>query len=127
MNKYTIALLGLILAVTLIACGGAESTGSDGSAVSDRELADVVEVNFAHGNNARTMTYQHATPLVLPDGSVITQGDLKPTWQHIQETLGFDIADVTVQDQRASEMVDIAAATNFEQRRSSRQRYRGPI
>lgn len=115
MNKYTLALVGLVLTVLLAACGGADSTASRGAAAGNGELAEVLEVNFAMGNNARTMTYQNATPLVLPDGSVVTQGDLKPTWQHVQDSLGFQLADVAVQDQRATEMVDIAAATNFEQ------------
>ncbi|GAB6107256.1 hypothetical protein [Fusibacter bizertensis] len=77
------------------------------------DLADSLKINFAMGNNARTMTYQQSNPLTLPDGTVITQGELKPTWQYIQKQLGFDIIDVTVQDQKASEMIDIAAATSF--------------
>lgn len=102
--KYTTALLGLFMVLGLIGCGG----GSP-------EVADVLEINFAMGNNARTMTYQKPNPLVLPDGSVVTQGDLKPTWQHIENSLGIDIVDVAVQDQKAAEMVDIAAATGFDQ------------
>ncbi len=77
------------------------------------ELSDTLKINFAMGNNARTMTYQQANPLTLPDGKVITQGDLKPTWQYIESQLGFDIIDVTIQDQKSSEMIDLSAATGF--------------
>lgn len=75
--------------------------------------ADTLNINFAMGNNSRTMTYQKANPLTLPDGTVVAQGDLKPTWQHIEKQLGFKIADNAVQDQKATEMIDIAAATSF--------------
>jgi hypothetical protein len=76
-------------------------------------LADELRVNFALGNNNRTLTYNQATPLTMPSGNVISQGDLKPTWQYIQEQLGFKIVDTTVQDQESSEMIDIAAALSF--------------
>ncbi len=49
----------------------------------------------------------------LPDGKVVVQGDLKPTWQYFQEQMGFSITDVAVQDQKASEMIDISAAIGF--------------
>ncbi len=50
----------------------------------------------------------------LPNGTVVTQGDLKPTWQYIQEQLGIQLNDVTIQDQSASEMMDVSAATGFD-------------
>lgn len=81
--------------------------------VKEVELADELKINFAMGNNARTMTYQQANPMTMPDGTVITQGDLKPTWQYIGKELGFTIVDTAVQDQKATEMIDIAAATAF--------------
>ena len=77
-------------------------------------LADSLDLNIALGNNNRTITYQQATPLELPDGTVISQGDLKGTWQYIQEQLGIQINDVAIQDQSASEMMDVAAATGFD-------------
>jgi len=77
-------------------------------------LAESLDLNIAVGNNLRTITYQQATPLTLPDGTVISQGDLKATWQYIQEKLGIQLNDVTIQDQSASEMMDVAAATGFD-------------
>ena len=77
-------------------------------------MADSLDINVAVGNNNRTLTYQQATPLELPDGTVIVQGDLKGTWQYIQEQLGVQINDVAIQDQSASEMMDVAAATGFD-------------
>lgn len=67
------------------------------------------------GNNQRTLTYQQPTPLPLPDGTVVTQGELKPVWQYIEKELGFDINDVAVQDQKTLQMIDIAASTGFDQ------------
>jgi hypothetical protein len=78
------------------------------------ELAESLDLNIALGNNQRTITYQQATPLELPDGTVISQGMLKPTWQYIQAQIGVELNDVAIQDQSASEMIDVAAATSFD-------------
>lgn len=80
----------------------------------DAPMADALNVNIALGNNQRTVTYNQATPLELPDGSVISQGMLKPTWAYIQDQLGVAINDVTIQDQKATEMIDVSAATGFD-------------
>ena len=77
-------------------------------------MADSINVNFAMGNNQRTITYQQATPLELPDGTVITQGVLKPMWQYVEQQLGIQLNDVTIQDQSSSEMIDVSAATGFD-------------
>lgn len=77
-------------------------------------MAESIDLNVAAGNNQRTLTYQQATPLELPDGTVIAQGDLKGTWQYIEQQLGIQLNDVTIQDQAASEMIDVAAATSFD-------------
>ena len=78
------------------------------------EMAESLNLNIALGNNQRTVTYQQSTPLELPDGTVVTQGSLKPTWQYIQTQLGIQFNDVTIQDQSASEMMDVSAATGFD-------------
>ncbi|MDC7220245.1 MAG: hypothetical protein PQJ59_09910 [Spirochaetales bacterium] len=98
----------ILMAGALFAEGTAE-----GSSVAMGDIAEELEINFTMGNNSRTMTYQKANPLPLPDGTIITQGDLKPTWQYIEKQLGFNIIDNAVQDQKAVEMIDIAAATGF--------------
>ena len=77
-------------------------------------MADSLDINIALGNNQRTITYQQATPLELPDGTVVTQGVLKPTWQYIQGQLGIQLNDVAIQDQSSSEMIDVSAATGFD-------------
>lgn len=64
-----------------------------------------LSINVAMGNKARTMTYQQDSPLTLPDGTVVKQGDLKPTWQYIQKELGFSIADVTDPSAKAGNMI----------------------
>ncbi len=80
----------------------------------DMAMASELDINFALGNNQRTLTYNQPTPLELPTGDVVSQGQLKPTWQYIQSQLGIQINDVTIQDQSSGEMIDIAAATGFD-------------
>ncbi len=81
--------------------------------IDDLEKADSLKLNFCMGNNSRTMTYQQSDPMELPDGTIISQGDLKATWQHIQSEIGIELIDTAVQDQKASEMIDIESATGF--------------
>ena len=118
--KKIALLLALALVVVLSGCAKkeaavveTESKSGETVNVADLVKADTLKINFAMGNNSRTMTYQKANPLTLPDGTIITQGDLKPTWQYIEKQLGFKIVDNAVQDQKATEMIDIAAATSF--------------
>ena len=102
MKKYLLLLLIIVLLImpTVSAQEG--------------DVAASLNLNIALGNNQRTITYQQATPLELADGTVISQGMLKPTWQYFQDQLGIELNDVTIQDQSASEMIDIAAATGFD-------------
>ncbi len=72
-----------------------------------------LNMNIALGNTQRTLTYNQSTPLVLPDGATITSGDIKPMWQHIGNELSINFQDITIQDQKATEMIDLAAATGF--------------
>jgi len=93
-----------------------EATEAENPAGQETELvlAKSLDLNIALGNNQRTITYQQATPLQMPDGTVISQGALKPAWQYIQEQIGIELKDVAIQDQKADEMMDVAAATGFE-------------
>ena len=123
MKKLLVVLLSILLSINLVACVGSglpkEEQPASGEEVKEVEkveeikYADSLKLNIAMGNNQRTITYQQATPLTMPDGTVISQGTLKPTWQYIQSQMGFKLEDVTVQDQTAKEMIDIAASTNF--------------
>lgn len=73
-----------------------------------------LKINFATGNALKTLTYNTGTPITLPDGSIYTNGQLKPAWSYIANHLDVTIKDVTVQGQTAANMIQIAAATNFE-------------
>lgn len=73
-----------------------------------------LKINFATGNALKTMTYNTGSPITLPDGSIYTNGQLKPVWNYISNQLNISIKDITVQGQTASNMIEIAAATNFE-------------
>lgn len=120
MKKVLALVLTVLLSVSLVACVGSglpkdEAADSPNikEPLEDLVIADSLKLNIAMGNNQRTITYQQATPLTLSDGRVITQGALKPTWQYIQNQIGIQLVDVTVQDQAASEMMDVSAATGF--------------
>ncbi|GEM02358.1 hypothetical protein SAMN05421839_13018 [Halolactibacillus halophilus] len=117
-----ISFLLLVAALLLVGCGGLDTSESDESNSSDDEdqvettdeVASNLKINYAIGNNQRTLTYNQSNPLELPDGTVVSSGELKPTWQHIQSEMGFSIEDVAVQDQTGEEMMEIASSTGFE-------------
>jgi len=134
MKKMLVLLAAAALALSLTACKPEDPNDDplvcdsgytlvDGACVEDTDPdpdpdpidtdGAEVTVNFAMGNAARTLTYNKTDPLTLSDGTVVSAGDLKPVWSFIAEELGFDIVDVTVQDQKTSEMMDIEAATGF--------------
>ncbi len=92
----------LIIAVLALA-------GCNGNTDSSGEL----KINIAVGNVDRTITYNQADPLEMPDGTVITNGELKPVWQTLENTLELDIVDTAIQDQKATEMMEVEAATHF--------------
>ena len=78
-----------------------EKTGPD--------LTDTVELkfNFALGNKSRTMTYNQESPLTLPDGTVVSAGMLKPMWSYVEKELNSKFTDVTVQDIKATDMIQL--------------------
>lgn len=124
-KRLLVTFLAIALCIGLVGCVGSglpedktpPTLGDDvqdaGEQPKEKEYADNLRINFAMGNNQRTITYQQATPLTMADGTVISQGALKPVWQYIQDRMDFTLEDVTIQDQKAAEMLDIAAATNF--------------
>ena len=79
------------------------------------DLTDKVElkINFAVGNKSRTLTYNQESPLTLPDGKVVTAGMLKPMWSYVEDTMNVKISDVTVQDMKASDMIQTESTSNF--------------
>lgn len=133
-KKINILLTSVMLAALLVltGCGGsvtdpdlepttiAEAVPTEPAATAEQTevpevvMADTLTINIALGNNQRTITYQQATPLELPDGTVISQGTLKPMWQYVSEQLGIKFVDVAIQDQTSGEMIDVAAATQFD-------------
>lgn len=94
-----------ILGMVLVACGPNEIIGPD-------EVV-ALKTSFADQNTQRRFTYEQSNPLVMPDGSTITTGQLKPTWQFVEDQLNLDITDVSTPGQRPTDMFDFAAANNF--------------
>lgn len=129
MKKYLTLLMMLAMTLGLAACSGKKlptetnnqetvtkepsNTETPSAGEKNLNLTDTLKINYAVGNNQRTLTYNQSTPLTMPDGKVVVQGDLKPMWQYVSEQLGFQLQDVAVQDQKAEEMIQIAAATSF--------------
>lgn len=110
-RKITGAILAGLSVLTLAGCRSKIPVDPDsGQTGSKTEL----RINFATGNALKTLTYNTGLPITLPDGSIYTNGQLKPVWSYISNQLNISIKDVTVQGQTASNMIQIAAATNFE-------------
>lgn len=78
----------------------------------DLELADSINIAYAQ-NNAHTITYNQSTPIEMPDGSTVTQGDLKPVWQYMSDELGVKFNDVALQDSTGEEYIELQATTGF--------------
>lgn len=90
-----------------------ESTSaSTEAAAKDLLKADSIDVAHVH-NNRLTLTYNNATPITMPDGSVVNQGDLKPIWQYISDQVGVQVNDVALQDAAASEYIELQATNGF--------------
>lgn len=133
MKRFLGLLMAFVMVLSLVACNNSklptekdntsanndtgsnnESTPTAAAENEELKLSETLEINFSAGNNQRTMTYNQSTPMTMPDGTVISQGTLKPTWQYISNQLGVEFKDVAVQDQKADEMIEIAAATGFD-------------
>jgi len=107
MKKLLSLIFVFVLAFAFAGCDG-DDTPQD-----DLSKNVTLKVNFGTGNQDRTMTYNKANPLTMPDGTVITAGDLKPMWTYIGEELNITFQDVTVQDQKASDLIQVGAANQF--------------
>lgn len=93
-----LALAGLT-AVTLSSCGE-DSSG--------------LAINLAYGNADRGLLYNQSTPLTLQDGTVVSTGDLKPAWQHIERELGVDIVVDGSSANKAADMMSQEATNGFQ-------------
>lgn len=114
--KKVLSALGVgLTALALVACGGGDETAKNQRNVGKDDPTKKVEVkmNLAYGSKSQTITYNQPTPLNLPDGSTVSLGALKPFWTYIENETNTDIVDVTVQDQKAKDMITTAAATGF--------------
>lgn len=129
MKKKVGYLFTATAALALAACGNdlaaqteesSSKATSESTAVSSTETIEKVELetadalDIAHAqNNKQTLTYNQSTPITLPNGETIVQGDLKPVWQYISDELGFQISDKALQDATASEYIELQATTGF--------------
>ena len=59
------------------------------------------------------MTYNQESPLTLPDDTVISAGMLKPLWNYVEKELNSKFVDVTVQDIKATDMIQTESTSNF--------------
>ena len=103
MKKLGIFVL-ILAALTVMGCKKKEvKIGGD-------DVSGPIKVNFVA--ETRSMTYNHASPLTMPDGSIIKDGDLKPFWQYVEKVLAIDINDVTSQA-KGIEIIQTESATGF--------------
>ncbi|MFI3254610.1 MAG: hypothetical protein R3Y63_09780 [Eubacteriales bacterium] len=112
--------------------GGSGSEGSSGSGEAgafsldgvDLQSLEIVapgsdavdlKVSIAFGNTSRTISYGQSNPLTLSDGTVVTNGDLKPVWQYVQGRLNVKITDALgAQGEAATDMLNIASTSAFQ-------------
>lgn len=109
--RKKVLVLTLVLSMLFVFAGCRKKIVDPGNGDSGKTE---LKINFATGNALKTLTYNTGTPVTLPDGSIYTNGQIKPAWNYIANHLGVTIKDVTVQGQTAANMIQIAAATNFE-------------
>ena len=109
--------LGAIVAastfISLASCNNSETPNSSTSISVDLTTNIELKLNMAYGNKDQTVTYQKSNPLTLPDNTVITQGSLKPFWSYLGQQTNTTFKDITIQSQKASEMITTSAATGF--------------
>lgn len=103
-----LAVLSACLIGGLASCGGKKATSKD-------DLTKQVELKFnlAYGNTNQTMTYNQSTPLELPNGTTVSAGQLKPMWQQVAKDVNATFKDVTIQNQKAADMLKTASANGF--------------
>ncbi|MFI3166609.1 MAG: hypothetical protein R3Y32_00670 [Bacillota bacterium] len=107
MRKKLALLLVLCLVLSCFAGCGSSST-------TDVEETVTIKFSVGFGNSSRTMTYNQTTPLTLSDGTVVTQGMLKPVWTYIEGVIGgVEFVDVTDQSADADDMIATASTTGF--------------
>lgn len=106
-----------LLGMLFLSAGLVAGLASCGEKVSSKDdLSKTVELKFnlAYGNKNQTMTYNQSSPLELPDGTTVSSGQLKPMWQKVAKDVNASFKDVTIQNQKAVEMLKTANANNFE-------------
>jgi len=113
MKKFALLLCFVMMFSILVGCKDPNS-GKDDPTVDDLTENVVLKMNYAAESADRTMTYNKSNALVLIDGeTVISSGALKPMWQYVEKELNITFNDVTNQNQKASQMIETAAANQF--------------
>lgn len=101
MKRKILSTLGAacLSALALSSCSSSEDSG--------------LKIYLAYGNGNRGLLYEQSQPITLPDGTVVSPGDLKPAWQHIESQLGIDIEVVGSSAKKATEMISQEASNGF--------------
>ncbi|MDC7220265.1 MAG: hypothetical protein PQJ59_10010 [Spirochaetales bacterium] len=79
----------------------------------DFPRSETLRVNYNQGRKERGITYYYSEPLTLQDGTTVSEGDLKPTWQYIEQRLGINIEDVSDPELNASETLKAARSNGY--------------
>jgi hypothetical protein len=99
--------------IAFAAGGGQQGTQAGGGKqgqIGGPDTSGPVKVNYVA--ETRSFSYNHSSPLTMPDGTVIKTGDLKPFWQWVEKETGIVLEDVTTQA-TATEIMQTQSATGF--------------
>lgn len=104
MKKVLAFLSLLVFSLTMVACKPDKPIENE---------TVVLKTRVAGEQAYRLFTYYQSNPLIMPDGTIINNGDLKPVWQYVENQLNIDIQDQAVANQKTKDMFDLAAANQF--------------
>jgi hypothetical protein len=113
MKKNLFLVMVVFVSLGLLAGGCKKDSARQGGGVElsgGPDTSGPIKINYVAEN--RPFSYNQATPLTMPDGTVIKTGDLKPFWQWVEKELGLSLEDVTTQS-KANEIIQTQAATGF--------------
>ena len=104
-------LIVLMAAVLFASCTGrGRQTGISRSAFDGPDSSGAIKINYVAEN--RFFKYNHSSPLTMPDGAIVKDGDLKHFWQWVEKKLGVALEDVTTQS-RSNEIIQTESPTGF--------------
>lgn len=124
MNRYTIYIFSAFLIFAINGCSVNENLDSrkieENPELSEKifstgdfETAETLRISYSEGKLERGISYNKETPLPLPDETIVSKGDLKPTWQFMEKRLGFTIVDMAKTAPKSGDMIKEGKLNGF--------------